>query len=154
MNKNVSHISSRIMCPKCRTQSMRKSVEKHPKFDLEYFCDKDHCYFGIFELVHEWGYDAADFISDSFVFPDKVLWERIKLAVASGSKIVEIPPTQEQLIRWWGEDSISPDVEAVWSSKSSRDEDYETVTKMQLDIPAWGDGCGNDLDLYEFATGR
>src|SRR5689334_7745992 len=52
-----------IVCPKCQTKTMRVSVA--PTLGKEYFDDKCRQYFGIDELVNNWGYDLGDFYGEN-----------------------------------------------------------------------------------------
>lgn len=153
--ENKMNIKDYLECPKCRIKRLRKSVERNPKFGKEYFCDRCHVYFGVHELVHEWGWDAADFISGDLIYPELLIWERIKMAVDCGPKIPH--PIDNGLRAFtnleWLENSGQYE-DGEWSSKIARDEAYEVVGRMFAGIPELEDGCGNDYDLYEFATGR
>lgn len=130
MIKNVSHISSRIICPKCQNKTLRKSVgsiNTWNNVEKEYFCDHCHEYFGIGELVNKWGYDLGDF-GDTVSVNYKVYIEYHL------SKII---------VRWWDSDTVSPTYEPDWNSFKERISDYDTVTEMLLGIPAWE---SNDID--------
>lgn len=118
MTKNISHISSRIVCPKCSRRTMRKSLPE--KLDKEFFCDTCHVYFGIAELVNQWNYDVADFYSEVGTQLTEIEW--LKVAVLSFSNsLVEVV---EQ----------APDPEGEWSSEISSNESYEVVNRMLMGI--------------------
>lgn len=120
--KNVSNISSRIVCPKCSKHTMRKSLPE--KLGKEFFCDTCHDYFGIAELVNEWSYDVADFYS----FPEFIstISEPQYLLIAMLSSMrgepTEYVPYNEL------------DPEGEWSSEIARDESYEVVNRMLMGI--------------------
>lgn len=144
------NIKDYLECPMCRTKRLRKSVERNPKFGKEYFCDRCHVYFGVYELAHEWGWDAADFISDNFNYPDALIWERIKMAVACGPRPFVNEFQNFNGLFWWKEyDEMDvPDGEGEWSSWSARWESYEVVNNMWMGVDEWLDGCGNDPTIH------
>lgn len=49
-----------LKCPKCKKQMMKQSL--HQEFGKEYFSHCCHEYFGVNELVNQWGYDAGDLV--------------------------------------------------------------------------------------------
>lgn len=54
----MATVNDMLVCPKCRRKLMGKS---HPqRFGKEYFAHCCHEYFGVNELVNQWGYDAGD----------------------------------------------------------------------------------------------
>lgn len=54
----MTTVKDMLMCPKCRKKLMGKS---HPqRFGKEYYAHCCHQYFGVNELVNQWGYDAGD----------------------------------------------------------------------------------------------
>ncbi len=135
--KSVSHISQRIICPKCGTRNLRKSIPA--KAGAEYFCDKDHSYFGIVELVNQWNYDAGDFYGEDgqtqLTFAETGLmhfwlkksredeFEKLKEAVLYFStKLAE------------GEVLSPVDQEGEWSSNIARNESYDVVNRMLMGI--------------------
>lgn len=67
MNNNIAHISQAIICPRCHTKSLRKSVCS--KFGKEYYCHHCHIYMGLDELVHRWGYDVGDLFIEFPIVP-------------------------------------------------------------------------------------
>jgi hypothetical protein len=141
MTKNTSHISSRIVCPKCGTKTMRKSVGKGP----EYFDDICHSYFTIEELVNVWGYDSGDFIPDlgtEYLFSNS---PHIKPWIT-----IDYTKMEEKIIAttWFdGIDAVSVIDEPQWKSTKERMEAYYEVTLMQMGIPSWS------LEDYSVDTG-
>ncbi len=129
MTKSVSHISQRIICPKCGTRHLRKSMSAN-NTGKEFFCDHDHEYFDIAELVNKWNYDAGDFYGDNgqtqLTFREAGLihfWLRNK-------------PAEEKITatKWFdGNGTYSCD-EPVWSSEIARDEGYDVVNRMLMGI--------------------
>lgn len=120
MTKSVSHISQRIICPKCGTRNLRKSIPA--KSGQEYFCDKDHEYFGIAELVNVWGYDAGDFYGmngQAQLSPEE--WGHIIFLM---KKPRENSKRVSFVLDWEGE----------WSSEIARDESYDVVNRMLAGI--------------------
>lgn len=150
MTKNVSHISRRIVCPKCGTRNLRKSLSAN-NVGKEYFCDKEHIYFGISELVNQWNYDVADFYSEydisnnvSTLSDDGLLqaWkysidrDRKRLALPKYNSLFYKNPPEEKIIstKWFdGNGTYSCD-EPVWSSEIARDESYDVVNRMLAGI--------------------
>lgn len=47
-----------LKCPKCSKKMMGKSYPQ--TFGKEYFSHCCHIYFGVNELINQWGYDAGD----------------------------------------------------------------------------------------------
>lgn len=107
------NINDAIICPKCQKQFMNKSTERHPKFGMEYFCHNCHLYFGTFELVTEWGYDAADL----HYFPN-----------------VKQFSIHENMIEEWGADTVSDMYEPEWVTVWERKEAYRMVGRMYLGV--------------------
>ena len=148
--KNVSHISQRIICPKCGTKNLRKSISAN-NLGAEYFCDNDHEYFGINELCSIWGYDAGDFYSENGKSQlNDTEWLRVEYLHLDWLEKKRFPnivlvdsfSVEEKVIstKWFdGEATYSCD-EPVWSSGIARDESYEVVNRMFMDIEEWEDG--------------
>lgn len=54
----MATVNDMLMCPKCGKKLMGKA---HPqRFGKEYYAHCCHQYFGVNELVNQWGYDAGD----------------------------------------------------------------------------------------------
>lgn len=117
----MAHISEFIKCPKCQKQFMKKSNPQ--KFGLEYFCHNCHEYFGVNELVNQWGYDAGD------LFPT-------------------YPVTHADYKKWMKIDTVSKPVRAYsewadgepnWDTAQEREESYQGVTRMHMGISEYDD---------------
>jgi len=136
MTKNVSHISTRIVCPKCGTKSLRKSLH-FSNLGEEYFCDKDHVYFGIAELVNIWDYDISDFYSEIGTQLTEIEW----------LKVVTLEEFKEDAKKNNGQDvGATLDPEGEWSSKIARDESYEVVNRILMGVEEW-EGYFDPRDL-------
>lgn len=143
------HLDKCIICPKCQTKTMRKAIPQ--KFGMEYFDDKCHTYFGVNELVNNWGYDASE------LFP----YYPVTHSVFKRNKLVEMDYAEqeknlftlpEHSIRKlnlfsWDYNTVSDLYEGEWRSKLDRDLAYEEVTVMQLGIPSWS------MEDYSVDTG-
>lgn len=133
MNKTV-----RIKCPKCERNTLRKSWGKN-MIDREFFCDHDHLYFGIHELVNEWSYDAGDLVGilpPSFERHIIIKYLPKELPSPFEPNFMEKLITHEQLVKWWDEDTVSTG-EPVWGSLKEKDEAYEVVNEMLMGIESW-----------------
>ena len=121
MTKSISHISPRIICPKCGTRNLRKAIPA--KVGAEYFCDKDHSYFGIVELVNQWNYDAGDFYGlGGYTQLD---FNEVKVMHFWVQKSREALPK-------YGSFFFEP--EGEWSSDIARNESYDVVNRMLMGI--------------------
>ena len=54
----MATVHDMLKCPKCNKKMMGKAIPQ--TFGKEYFAHCCHEYFGVNELVNQWGYDAAD----------------------------------------------------------------------------------------------
>lgn len=135
MTKNISHISQRVICPKCQTKNLRKSVS--PNIGKEYFCDKCHVYFGIVELCTEHGYDASDFYSEDGTQLSSS--ELFRAEFWSGWRKQTERDLQES-IEQKKLDSIYFEPEGEWSSEIARTEAYKVVSRMFAGISELEDG--------------
>lgn len=106
-----------LKCPKCEKNFMLKSVPQ--KFGKEYFCHRCHTYFGVNELVNQWGYDAGD------------LYPYYPVTHASYKNWI----TKEQ-VKFFGEFSNG---EPNWDTKEERSDAYEMVNRMIMGIPEYDD---------------
>lgn len=145
MNKNISQ---RIICPKCGTRNLRKSHP--PRLGNEYFCDKDHEYFGIFELVEEWNYDVADFYG---------LDVNTQLSLEETYYVRQFnykrkTPTLIEFIGGARGEFPSSMEEPKWDSLESREKSYEVVNRMLSEIEEWEEGSfRNDLPYPILSVG-
>lgn len=122
----MATVNDFLKCPKCGKQMMGKS---HPqKFGKEYFANCCHEYFGVNELVNQFGYDAAD------------LTPAYPVTHANYKGWITVPPTTETSFY-----SEVPAYEPDWDTLSERVDAYEMVNRMLLGIPEWDDY----LDLKE-----
>lgn len=119
MTKNVSHVSQRIICPKCGTRNLRKSIPAN--VGKEYFCDHDHDYFGIAELVNVWNYDAGDFYGDNGLTQLTFRETGLMLSLVQKSRDTK-----------YGSFFFEP--EGEWSSDIARNESYDVVNRMLMGI--------------------
>ncbi len=106
-------INDAIICPKCQRQFMNKSVTGHPKIGMEYFCHNCHVYFGIFELVTQWGYDSADLHYSPNVNKFSI---------------------HENMIEEWDADTVSDMYEPEWVTVWEHKEAYRMVGRMHLGV--------------------
>ena len=136
MTKTATPLDQKIKCPKCGWNELRKA---HPeKIGLEYFCDHDHIYFGIYELVHVWGYDGADFYAGETTQLTSVQRTQvIEWAIEAWEDKVKQDSDEETL-----DDAIMEileDAEGEWDSAKEREEAYLVVTHMLLGVDEWDD---------------
>jgi hypothetical protein len=139
MTKTATPLDQKIECPSCRAYAMRKS---HPeKIGMEYFCDSCHNYFGIVELVHEWGYDSADFFANgkSQLTPDQwatfiQAWKENEKVRENTAKFYFDEETLDDAIM-----ELLEDAEGEWDSAKEREEAYLVVTHMLLGVDEWDD---------------
>lgn len=54
----MATVHDMLKCPKCNKKMMGRAIPQ--TFGKEYFAHCCHEYFGVNELVNQWGYDAAD----------------------------------------------------------------------------------------------
>jgi len=125
----MATVNDFLKCPKCGKQMMGKS---HPQtFGKEYFANCCHEYFGVNELVNQFGYDAADLTP---AYP--VTHANYKGWMPVGSlNMLQARPSF----------SIFDEPEPYWDTLSERVAAYEMVNSMLLGIPEWDDY----LDLKE-----
>lgn len=119
------NIQDKLICPKCMTRNLRKAHGRNPI--AEFFCDKDHLYFSIWELVNIWGYDAGDFVNKKGIY---ILTQSENQNFFDYLHI-QVTPRVDTLDMFEGE--------PIWSSEKERDEAYAMVHRMFLDIPEYND---------------
>lgn len=136
-----------LKCPKCGKQMMGKSLPQ--RFDREYFSHCCHRYFGVNELVNQWGYDAADFgntLSVKYLpivckhtnvekFPPFVpeIFVRYHTCKDCGARIDFLPVVVD-----YPHTEVEP-LEPDWETSYERVDAYEMVNRMLLGIPEWDD---------------
>ncbi len=104
-----------LRCPKCGKHMLKEST--FPKFGMEYYAHCCHTYFGVNELVNQFGYDAADL---SPAYP-------VTHAQYKGWQYISFP-TQKFYSEFDGG-------EPYWLSGNDRNSAYQMVSRMLLDIP-------------------
>lgn len=105
-----------ITCPKCQKPFLKGVA--NATFGKEYFCHKCHVYFGVNELVNQFGYDAAD------LFPAyPVTHANYKGWIVKSYWAVSMTNYSEF-------DGGEP----LWASMAERDEAYEVVVNMYAGI--------------------
>lgn len=119
------NIQDKIVCPKCNTRGLRKSHGVSPKGEM--FCDKDHEYLTIWELVNIWKYDAGDFVNQNNRYIGSTLLPKI----TSWENILDLEDINNQLTSY----EISS--EPMWLSSQEREEAYEIVHRMFMGIPEY-----------------
>lgn len=146
--KSQNHLDKCIVCPKCQSKTMRKSIGQG--FG-EYYDDKCHQYFTIEELVNVWGYDFGDFYGGIYVGTELTSMEKnratLLLIERNSPKSVakklfsgglsEMDYAVAEKLIMAQPNTVSPSFELEWNSKLERDLDYEEVTAMQLGIPSY-----------------
>jgi hypothetical protein len=148
-------IQNKLICPKCHTRNLRKAHGKNPIGEM--FCDKDHEYFTIWELVHKWGYDAGDFVNLNGVsllpnkpkcphtdlqdYPSDVSEEYLGRKYCKNCLESFTIDTPIDILTDWQEGEIPPPTsdEVILESEKERKESYEMVNRMFLGIPEWDD---------------
>lgn len=152
--KNSSTVDSRFDCPKCRKVGLRPSVALYPKQGREFFCDFCHEYFGMYELMDNWGFHSNK----------KFMEASAKIAGKRG-RIQKPNMSAVETSRWidkkdfkslggvstnWYEDGYVFTIdEPTFKNLKDKKESYEVVTEMQLGIPAWATeqmALANDWD--------
>lgn len=159
----MRHLDKCMICPKCQTKTMRKSISKGHG---EYFDDKCHEYFTIEELVNQWNYDLGDFGgTDATTFYKiaklkkySMYYPILILEQNSVPQEYEIIPIGFFPNEGLFPDTVSPIDEPQFSSKKERDEVYEMVDRMFMAIPEWWmvqeEGTGNDdIDTFSLRHG-
>ena len=147
--KSPTHLERCIVCPKCGTKTMRKSIPQ--KFGMEYFDDNCHTYFGVNELVNKWGYDASDLFPYYPVLPG--YYKRNKSGVFGNSSAIvlldygelekrvfaNLSVHEDKIIAttWFDGDTVSVIDEPTFKSHSERWEAYQMVDRMFIGIPEW-----------------
>lgn len=119
-----------IRCPKCGKQMMKES--NSPKFGMEYFAQCCHLYFGVNELVNQFGYDAADLTP---VYP--VTHANYKNWIPKGNYPyrVQVAPISFFSPEYYEVETGEP----YWLSGNERNSAYQIVSRMFLDIPEFDD---------------
>ena len=133
MAKNIPILERCIKCPKCSRKTLRKSVGANCK---EWFCDQCHLYFDTYELVFIYDYDYGDFGDVSA----KNLLASIEEILSTPKMVVSEKITSTN---WFDTVSSYTIDEPTFFSVKERDEAYEMVTRMFLDIPEWAEGTAN-----------
>lgn len=115
-----------IICPKCQKPFL-KSVA-NSTFGKEYFCHKCKVYFGVNELVNQFGYDAGDLVPS---YP-------VTHANYKGWLYVPMPlaPIRNMVQKYYSE---FDDGEPYWDNEFQRVDAYEMVSRMLLGIPEYDD---------------
>lgn len=138
MTKNTAHISQSLVCPRCHTRFLRKSVA--PRVGKEYYCHRCHIVMGIDELVNQWNYDAGD------LFPYyPVTHANYKNWIPKGNTpmIVQIDYGQQEMkvLSMLNRPNYSEfdGGEPYWDTLVERVDAYEMVNRMFLDIPEFDD---------------
>lgn len=109
----MATVKDMLMCPKCNKRMMGKA---HPqKFGKEYFAHCCHSYFGMAELIHQWGFDAGSLFGD---FPS-----------------LSIAPINFFSPKYYEIETGEP----YWMSGKERNYAYEMVGRMLLGIPELDD---------------
>jgi hypothetical protein len=109
----MATIKDFLKCPKCKKQMMRQSL--HQEFGKEYFSHCCHEYFGVNELVNQWGYDAGDLVPS---YP------------VTHANYKGWYPTEQ--VKWFSEfDSGEP----MWATAYERVDAYKVVQRMFLGLP-------------------
>jgi hypothetical protein len=156
------NISECAICPKCNKKFLRTSCGK-PVLGKEMYCHYCHEYWGVDELVNEWGYDLGDF-GDCFPLDVYDAIERKNNFAKNNGRHpwMNLPVMKEwdtpeedkawdylsdRLVstNWVDFDTVSTFQidEPQFKSVKERDEAYEMVDRMFLDIPEWSEGCSN-----------
>lgn len=146
-------IQDKILCPKCQTRSLRNSIDKKRG---ELFCDHDHIYFTIWELVNVWGYDAGDFINQK----NESLLPKGEFMPCVHKNIQDYPPFIPKMFVcgtqckdcskiWYPESKYEPaqrfdtlsmfEGEPIWKSVGERNEAYEMVYRMFEGVSEYDD---------------
>lgn len=122
----MATVKDMLKCPKCGKQMMGKA---HPqKFGKEYFAHCCHQYFGMAELVHHWGFDAGDLFGNA--------------------PSLSIVPISFFSPKFYDGETGEP----YWYSIMERDDSYQMVSRMFLDIPEY-DEYADMLATYGDALG-
>ena len=109
----MATVKDMLMCPKCRKKMMGKSNPQ--KFGMEYFAHCCHQYFGVSELIYQWGYDAGDLFNGQ-------------------GGIVSVP------ISFFSPKYYEVETgEPYWLSGKERNLAYQMVSRMFLDTPEFDD---------------
>lgn len=128
----MATVKDMLRCPKCGERKLGKS---HPQtFGKEYFAHCCHLYFGVNELVGQWGYDAGDLFG--YVF------DTGKYLKGLVDKYYPVMPFYSEF------DGGEP----YWKNQNERVAAMEMVNRMILGIPELDDYT-DLLNTYEDALG-
>ena len=127
-----------IKCPKCGKKKMGKA---HPQtFGKEYFARCCHEYFGVNELVNQWGYDAGDLFP---YYPVTHANYKNWIPKENIPMMVEIDYGQQEIevFSMLNRPNYSEfdGGEPYWDTLAERVDAYEMVNRMFLGIPELDD---------------
>ena len=121
----MATVNDMLICPKCSKKMMGKSCQQ--TFGKEYFAHCCHEYFGVNELVNQWGYDAGDLFSH----------------------IDSVPRSAPSWKNWHSEFDTG---EPYWANLAEYQDAQAMVTRMIMGIPEIDD-YQDMIASYEDALG-
>ena len=121
----MATVHDMLKCPKCNNKMMGMAIPQ--TFGKEYFAHCCHEYFGVNELVNQWGYDAADLFH----------------------KIDSVPRSDPTWKKWYSEfDGGEP----YWNNLAEYQDAQAMITRMLVGIPEIDD-YADLISTYEDALG-
>ena len=121
----MATVHDMLKCPKCNKKMMGKAIPQ--TFGKEYFAHCCHEYFGVNELVNQWGYDAADLFTS----------------------IDSVPRSDPTWKKWYSEFAGG---EPIWSNLAEYQDAQAMITRMLVGIPEIDD-YADLISTYEDALG-
>lgn len=118
------NVTDCIECPKCHKPFLKQ-------INQDWYCHKCHTDFTTHELVYQWGLDAGDLYGEIL---DVKKWVN--------SLVEKFPYCQSYFV----------ESEPEWATEYERENSYQMVTRMLLDIPEFDD-YADMLATHEDALG-